>query len=150
MSQSFVKVPLHVVFSTKDRLSLIAPQIEQRLYQYIYTVCRDRGFPLLQIGGMPDHLHLLVAQSRTISIAKTIEVIKSNSSRWVKQTFPQYQHFTWQRGYAAFAVDEPTVDKVKNYIAGQKEHHVKRSFKDELKMLLKRSHIEYDEENLWD
>jgi len=149
MSHSFAKVHLHIIFSTKNRKPYITEKIQSRLYQYIKTICLNLSCPIHKIGGIEDHVHILLEQSRTIPAAKIIETIKSNSSRWVKQEFPDYTEFSWQSGYAVFSVDRLTYEPVKNYIANQSEHHKKRSFKDELILILNKYNIKYDEQILW-
>jgi len=150
MAQSLAKVYLHIVFSTKDRRPYITPKIEENLYRYISTICDTNKSPLHKIGGMDDHIHILLELSRTITIAKLIENIKSHSSRWVKKEFNDLQKFSWQGGYGVFSVDSVTYNAVKNYVANQKEHHTKRGFKEEFLLLLKRANLEYDERYLWD
>ena len=150
MPQSLAKVYIHIVFSTKNRQPWITDEIRHRLYAYLGKVCTDQKFPLHQIGGMEDHLHLLVELPRTITIAKIVELVKSHSSRWVKQNFSTYPDFSWQSGYGVFSVDRRTFDAAKQYIANQPEHHKKRGFQEEYLELLERAEIEYDERYLWD
>jgi REP element-mobilizing transposase RayT len=150
MAQSLAKVFLHVVFSTKERKPLIIPQIESHLFRYISTICDSNKCPLHKIGGMDDHIHLLLELSRTITIAKIVENIKSHSSRWVKSEFIHMKEFSWQSGYGVFSVDSSTYEAVNNYIANQKTHHKKIDFKEEFLLLLKRENLEYDERFLWD
>ena len=150
MPQCLAKVYVHAVFSTKDRRPFITPQIQDKLYRCIGKVCHNIDCHVHQIGGVEDHIHILMELSRTITIAKLIEVIKSSSSRWVKQQFSEYQAFSWQRGYGVFSVDSVSYDAVKLYIVNQKQHHAKRSFKEEVLLLLKRYNIEYDDRYIWD
>ena len=150
MSQSFVCLHYHIIFSTKHRASFISPDLEPRLYEYIGGIIRQMDGHLLSAGGMPDHLHLLCALGKQWSIADALRTIKANSSRWVHQTFLDRKEFAWQRGYAAFATSCSDLDRVKQYIQHQPEHHRKMTFKEELIALLERHRIEYDERYLWE
>jgi REP element-mobilizing transposase RayT len=105
---------------------------------------------LVAAGRMPDHVHLLVSLCRQISIADTLRIVKSSSSRWVHETFPPLSGFTWQAGYGAFAVSYSHLDRVKEYLSRQAEHHRRISFQEEFIAFLQRHGIEYDERYLWD
>ena len=146
MSQSLAKVYLHLVFSTKERMKLITPNIETRLHNYMSSIGNKIGCPVHQIGGTEDHVHILLEQSRNVTIAKLLETIKANSSRWIKN---ECKHFSWQSGYGAFSIDQKTYEGVKKYIINQKIHHQKRTFKEEFLLLLKRANIPIDERYLW-
>jgi len=149
MPQSFVCLNCHVVFSTKNRVPLIHPDLAPRLYSYIGGIVENAGGRLAAAGGMPDHVHLVVSLGKMMSAADTVRVIKSNSSGWIHDTFPEMRHFAWQTGYAAFAVSYSNLEQVRRYIANQQEHHRVRTFKEEFIALLKRHHIEYDERYIW-
>jgi REP element-mobilizing transposase RayT len=99
---------------------------------------------------MDDHVHLYTSLPSTISIAKLVNSVKSNSSRWVHETFPNRRGFAWQKGYGAFSVSKSSESQVLEYIRGQEAHHRKRTFKDEFLTLLERHEIEYDDRYLWD
>ena len=146
MPQSLAKVYLHLVFSTKERMKWITPNIEMRLHNYMCSIGSNIGCPVHQIGGTEDHVHILLEQSRSVTIAKLLETIKANSSRWIKT---ECKHFSWQAGYGAFSVDQRTYEGVKKYIVDQKVHHKTRTFKEEYVLLLKRANIPIDENYLW-
>jgi len=150
MSQSLVCQIIHMVFSTKHRWPLIAPDLRPRLYAYIGGIVRQNRGCLLKCGGTSDHIHLLSSLHQTTSIAKTIREIKSKSTGWVHETFPRRKGFSWQTGYAAFSVGKNEVERVKRYIETQEIHHRKRTFKQELRWLLKSYGLEFDEKYLWD
>jgi REP element-mobilizing transposase RayT len=99
---------------------------------------------------MPDHIHLLASINKELSISAALRIIKSNSSKWIHETFPDHKSFAWQAGYGAFAVSFSGIDAVQAYIAGQAEHHRKLDFKQEFEALLRRHQIEYEERYLWD
>jgi REP element-mobilizing transposase RayT len=119
------------------------------LFDYIGGILRaERGF-LVVAGGASDHVHLLAALSRSTSVSEALRTIKAKSSRWIHETYPDKQHFAWQAGYGAFAVSYSSLDSVKQYIAGQAEHHKVKSFQDEFIGFLRRHKIEFDERNMW-
>lgn len=150
MANSFQQIYIHYVFSTKNRKPLIKPVFEKRLWAYIGGIGREKRFPVIICGGMPDHLHLLVSLNASISISKTIKTIKANSSKWINDNFYEQRQFKWQSGYGAFSVSQSGLSSVNKYIQNQKRHHEQLSFKKEFVQLLKRYHIEYDEKYLWD
>jgi putative transposase len=150
MSDTFTNLLVHVVFSTKHRASLLQEPLRERLYEYIGGILRSEGGTLLEIGGMPDHVHLLVRIKADHSVSTMAKEIKANSSKWVHRTFPEHKAFAWQTGYGAFSVSESQVAAVRRYIRSQAEHHARLSFKDELIALLRRHRIEFEERYLLD
>lgn len=139
----------HVVFSTKNRRPQIAPDIQSRLYSYIGGIVANEKCVLVAAGGVPDHVHLLVSLRAQTSLADLLRLIKSNSSRWIHETFAEQSAFAWQDGYGAFSVSCSNVDAVKAYIADQERHHQKMSFEEEFVAFLKKHGIPYDERYLW-
>jgi REP element-mobilizing transposase RayT len=150
MPQSLASLHYHLIFSTKNRMPDIAADLQPRLYEYIGGILRAQRCCLVAAGGMPDHVHLLVSLSRELSIAQALNLIKSNSSKWIHETFADRHAFAWQAGYGAFAVSYSHLDAVKQYLATQEEHHRIRTFQDEFREFLRRHHIEYDERYVWD
>jgi len=150
MSQSLAKIYVHIVFSTKQRTRFIKPDIEKELFAYMGSSIKlTDSIPVL-INGSEDHIHILALLHKTISLSKMIEEVKKNSSRWIKTKNPIYRDFSWQRGYAAFSVGSSELEKVKEYILNQKEHHKKFNFQEELITLLNKHEIEYDPQYIWD
>jgi REP element-mobilizing transposase RayT len=150
MPQSLACLHVHFVFSTKHREPFLVPELAPRLYGYIGGILRADGSCLIEAGGMPDHIHLLVSLGRQMSVAETVRQVKSNSSRWVHETFPERSSFEWQKGYGAFAVSYSMVDAVRKYIQNQAEHHRVRTFQEEFRELLRKHEIEWDERYVWD
>ena len=130
---------VHCVFSTKDRANLILEP--ERLRQYLSGIARAKNIPLLAAGGTRNHLHVLLALPPSMPLAKAIQELKGNSSRWLNEVATG---FAWQRGYGAFSVSESRRQAVIAYIAGQKEHHRKWSFEQQFVTLLRKSKIEFD------
>ena len=151
MSQSLAQIYLHIIFSTKHRYPFIADSIRSELFAYIGdTIKRIEGVPYL-INGTDDHIHILSTLPRTISLAKYIEEIKRNSSRWIKTKDANWQceKFAWQNGYGAFSVSGSRKKAVMEYIANQQEHHRTITFQEEYVAFLKKYNVDYDEKYLW-
>src|SRR5207249_7845616 len=149
-SMSYVSAYFHCVFSTKERQPTISPQLRDRLWPFLGGIARQNGMKAIEIGGMPDHVHILLSLPSTLTIAKALQLIKGGSSKWVHETFPVHRLFAWQEKYGAFSVSESRVDAIVQYIKGQSEHHRKMTFQEEFVALLKKHRIEYDERYLWD
>jgi REP element-mobilizing transposase RayT len=150
MANTFVSLLAHVVFSTKNRVDLIRPEIEPELYAYIGAIAHNHGSRLLTINGTSNHVHLLLSLSKTMAISDTIREIKKGSSSFMKSRDSAFRDFGWQDGYGGFSIGQSQVAEVKAYIARQKQHHRKQDFKEELLELLDKYEIEYDERYLWD
>lgn len=150
MPQSLSNILIHIVFSTKDRTNFITPDIETELHSYIATICKSLECTALMIGGTENHIHILCRLSRIITAGKLVEKIKTGSSKWIKTKGSRYHSFSWQRGYGAFSIGVSNLDALKKYISNQKEHHKNRLFEDELRAILKKYQIEYDERYVWD
>ena len=140
---------VHVVFSTKDREPLIAPETEPRLYPYIGGICRNLESPLLASGGTTDHIHLLVSQSKNVALSPLVMNIKKESSKWLKTQPGRYARFKWQEGYGGFTIGESGVAALEKYFASQKAHHHRRSFQEEFLALLAKYRVDYDPRYIW-
>ena len=149
MSHSYSSSLFHCVFSTKERRRLITPELGERLLPYIGGIAKKNGMTVLAIGGVEDHVHLLVSLPATMDLSKAIQLIKGGSSKWVHETFPAHRRFAWQQGYGAFSVGISQVEDTRRYIARQREHHQQRSFKEEFLAILERHGIEYDRRHVW-
>ena len=149
MAHSFASLLIHVIFSTKDRAPDLSPDIAVRLFPYMGGIVRERKGVSLIVNGPADHVHLLVSLPTNESVAELMRVVKANSSRWVHEQFPAQRRFAWQAGYAAFSVSGSRAADVKEYIAGQREHHRRVSFQEELLTFLQKHGIAYDERDLW-
>jgi putative transposase len=146
---SYVSAYFHCVFSTKDRRPLITPKLRDRLWPYMGGIARENNLKALEIGGVEDHVHLLLSLPANTPISKAMQLIKGGSSKWVHETFPEQRMFSWQEEYGAFSVSVSQLDAVSHYIQGQSEHHRKLTFQEEFVALLKKHRIEYDPKFLW-
>jgi putative transposase len=138
MGDSYTNLLYHIIFSTKDRRPLITPNYEVRLYDYIGGTVRDLGGISLALNGTEDHLHLLAKLRPDRALSDVLRKLKANASGWMHRVFPRLEDFTRQRGYGAFTVSQSHVRKVSDYIARQKLHHQKTSFRDEFIKFLDR------------
>jgi len=150
MPQSLSNLFVHLVFSTKNRVSFITSTIEPELYAYIASILNEHGCQTILINGMPDHVHILFNLSRTMTLADVVSKVKANTSRWIKTKGPDFSTFGWQSGYGAFSVGVTDKDRAISYIRAQKTHHQKQSFQDEFREMLQRAGIKFDERYAWD
>jgi len=142
MSHSYTKLLYHCVFATKERQQFLKPDLCRRIYGYIKGVVAQCNGRVLAIGGTADHAHMLLELPGQISIAEAMRLVKTNSSKWIHETFPTHTSFAWQTGYAAFTVSLSAVDDVVRYIENQDRHHRTRSFDDEFREFLRRHGVE--------
>jgi putative transposase len=151
MSQSLAKILVHCVFSTKERRPFLRDSsVTAELHRYLGGVLNELGCQSLLVGGVEDHVHLLFGLSRTRTPADTLRDLKRSSSAWLKARDSGLRDFAWQNGYGLFSVGFSQVDQVRRYIQTQPEHHRKVSFQDELRSILKRYEMRYDERYVWD
>ena len=150
MPQSHANILLHVIFSTKERLPFLTPDVAPQLHAYLATATRNLDCECYRVGGIVDHVHLAVRLSRTLTTAKLVETIKSSSSKWMKDQPPELSKFAWQKGYGAFSISQSHLTKLTHYIDNQEEHHRTQTFQDEYRDLLDKLNIPYDERYLWD
>src|SRR5258705_10322629 len=132
MAQTFVTLMVHVIFSTKNREPFITPEIEPELFAYMGGILRNHESRLMDAGGTADHVHLLMSQSKNIALSSLLKDVKKDSSSWIKRKGNAFRNFHWQDGYGAFSIGQTEVPALKKYVAGQKEHHRKRTFQEEL------------------
>ncbi len=148
MPQSLHQVYGHIVFSTKDRLPLIDAEMEPRLHAYLAGIVRDLGGGAILINGMPDHLHLLIRTSKSVSDQDFMRQLKGSSSKWM--TEQGVKSFAWQKGYGWFGVSAKDLPTARRYVENQKSHHSRISFQDEFRKFLTTYGIDFDERYLWD
>lgn len=137
----------HIVFATKERAPLITDALRPALHEYLGGTVRGLTGTALEVGGIADHVHLLVILPPTIAVSDCVSKLKSNSSSWARAK--TNGRFAWQSRYGAFTVSESQVKRVRSYIRNQETHHLRATFADEYAALLRSHHIEFNEAHLW-
>ena len=150
MSQSLCCLPIHLIFSTKNREESIFESIRQPLHAYMGGILKKLDCEPMLINSTSDHVHVLFDLGRTVCVSQAVGKLKSASSKWMKTKGPGFTRFAWQAGYGAFAVSESNVQLVFDYIADQKKHHTQKSFQDEYRAFLEKHEIAYDERYVWE
>ena len=135
----------HCVFATKGREPLLSAELRQRLWPYLGGVARENGMKALAVGGVADHVHVLLSLPATMSVAKAMQLLKGNSSKWMHETFPKFRSFAWQEGYAAFSIGVSGIEGTQTYIRNQEEHHRTRTYREEVIAFLQRHGLAFDE-----
>jgi putative transposase len=147
---AFIQCYVHCVFSTKGRQRVLAKSVRDKLWPYMGGIARNHGIRPLAIGGVADHVHLLISLPTTLPVCKAMQFIKGGSSRWIHETFPEMRDFTWQKQYGAFTVSHSQREAVVEYIRNQEAHHHRMTFQEEFREFLDAHGIEYDERYMWD
>ncbi len=149
MANTYSQVYYHIVFSTKNRVDWIRPEIEDRVWAYFGGIARKHKMTAIQIGGIDNHVHGLIGSPPVYSPSHVAKYLKGDSSKWIHEKFHEMSDFAWQDGYGVFTVSKSEVDRVVRYIKNQREHHGKQTFEDEYVSLLRLHGIEYDERFLF-
>jgi REP element-mobilizing transposase RayT len=143
MAHTYPNILIHCIFSTKQRRNSIPDDLREKLSMYFVGIGKAHGLSVLCTGGTANHCHLLIVLPATMNLAKAMQVLKANSSRWLGE---HGFDFAWQDGYGAFSVSASNVKAVRYYIEHQADHHAKHSFEDEFVSLLQKSGVKYDPE----
>jgi len=150
MANTYSNLFYHLVFSTKSRKDVIDRKIENRVWAYIGGIARKHEIIAVHVGGIENHIHVLVLAKPKIAPSQIVQWLKGESSKWIHEEFPELSTFAWQDGYGIFSVSKSNVPDVIEYIKNQREHHAKQSFEDEYISLLKLNDIDYDERYVFD
>lgn len=150
MPQSLHILTAHIIFSTKDRRPFITPDLRERLWAYQSRVLQNLECDSITVGGVADHVHILCNLTKKFPTIKILEILKKDSSKFVKTLDPRLREFHWQDGYGLFSVSPSHVEAVRKYILNQEQHHKKETFQEEYLRILKKYHAPYDERYLWD
>ena len=142
MAHRYANVIIHTVFSTKDRRDAIPDDLQPKLWKYFSGIGNNHDLPILTSGGTANHAHLLMALPADMAVARAVQLLKANSSRWIGE---HGIDFHWQEGYGAFSVSTTNVEAVRHYIAHQAEHHRQRSYEDEFLGMLRRARMTFNE-----
>ena len=149
MAHIFYSLNVHCIFSTKERVPFLSPEIRERLWPYLGGIAKQNGVKPACIGGVADHVHLLLSLPTTIATAKIIQLVKAGSSAWIHDTFPALHNFAWQDGYGAFSVSVSHLPETIDYIKNQAEHHRTRTFQEECVAFLKKHTLQCEDKYLW-
>jgi REP element-mobilizing transposase RayT len=150
MANTYSNLFYHIVFSTKGRKDLISPEIEARIWAYIGGIARKHEVVAIQIGGIENHIHVLMMAKPKIAPSQIAQWLKGESSKWIHDTFPELPDYAWQDGFGVFSVSKSNVPDVVEYIKTQREHHAKQTFEDEYVSMLRLHGIDYDERYVFD
>ena len=150
MANTYTQLHIHLVFAVKYRQSLIHPSFREEIERYMTGILQNKGHKLLAIYLMPDHTHILIGLNPKLSISQTVQVLKTETTKFIKDRELTKHKFQWQEGFGAFSHNKRDLDKVIKYILNQPAHHRKRTFRKEYLAFLKRYGIEYDERYLFD
>lgn len=148
MPQTLTSINLHVIFATKSREPSITIEVMPELHAYLGGIARNLDAVALAIGGVADHVHLLISVPAKLSTSDLVGKLKSNSSRWMHER--GLKSFAWQTGYGAFSVSKSNVEQVREYVMSQEQHHQRMTFQEEFLRFLERHHVAYDPEYIWD
>ena len=149
MPQSLARILIHLIFSTKNREPYFVDQGTRKdLHAYLAATANHLGSPAISVGGVADHVHIVCALGRTLSVSTLVAKLKVSSNQAFRGEF--MAQFSWQSGYAAFSVAESTLESVIEYVSNQEEHHKRLTFQDEYRAFLKRYHVVFDERYVWD
>lgn len=145
MANTYTQLFTHIVFHTKSTGIVMRDEDLVRVFQYIGGIIRDEGAIPFAIGGVADHIHILMSLPKTVALSDLMRVIKAKSSKWLRRLDSYYDPFSWQDGYGAFSVSPSLMERTKNYILTQAEHHKTKTYRDEYKGILEGYGVEYDE-----
>ncbi len=144
MASTYLSLHYHIVFGTKDRMPFIDTSWRPRLHEYLGGIVYGLGGTPESIGGLADHVHLLVGLKSTHCLSDFVRDLKKAATAWMQETVPNGKRLAWQNGYAAFTVSATSCAAVREYIANQEEHHRTRSFREECIAMFEKAGIAYD------
>ncbi|MBS1949258.1 MAG: IS200/IS605 family transposase [Bacteroidetes bacterium] len=150
MPGTFSQIYIQVVFAVKGRDSLIQSTWDNELYKYISGIVKNKEQKMLAINGMPDHIHFLIGMKPSCCLSDLVREIKKSSNDFIKEKKFSKFNFQWQEGYGAFSYSHSALTEVIQYINNQKEHHKKKTFKEEYTEFLKKFEVNFNEAYLFE
>ncbi len=150
MANTYTQIYLQLVFSVKGRQNLIQKKWKDELHKYICGIVKGKEQKVYAIGGIEDHIHILVSIKPTIAVSDLVRDIKANSSKWINENRFVHGKFQWQEGFGAFSYSQSQLDTVIAYINNQEQHHQKKAFKEEYLELLQKFNVDYDDQYLFE
>lgn len=145
MANTYTQIHIQTVFAVQNRQSLIGNEWKSDLYKYITAIIQNNDHKLLQINGMPDHIHCLFGLRPVQAISDLMKQVKQDSSKWINQNNLAKGRFSWQEGFGAFSYSKSQLPRIIKYIQNQQEHHKTRTFREEYLALLETHDVDYDE-----
>ena len=149
MANTYTSLIYHIIFSTKNREPWVQPDIERRVWSFIGGIARRHQMSALQVGGVEDHVHVLILAPSTRAPCEIAQLLKGESSKWIHNEFPNLRKFGWQDGYGGFTVSKSNIAAMATYIRNQRDHHRKKTFQEEYVEFLRANGIAFDERYLW-
>ena len=149
MPNTYTQIHIQTVFAVENRMSLINKGWREDLYRYMTTIVQNRGHKVLAIGGVSDHVHLLLGLRPNEALSQLMMFLKRDSTNWINKSRFVRGRFSWQTGFGAFSYSKDRIPSVCNYIFSQEEHHRKRTFQEEYEEMLKEFNIIYDSRYLF-
>lgn len=145
MANTYTQIHLQLVFCVQNRESLIHVNWKQELYRYMTGIIQNSGHKVLQINGMPDHVHILIGMRPTEALSGLMKKVKSDSSEWINSRRFVRGKFRWQEGFGAFSYSKSDLPNVIRYIQNQEQHHAKQTFREEYLDILRKNEVEFDD-----
>jgi putative transposase len=150
MAGVFSQIYIQIVFAVQGRQNLVHASFEEELYRYISGIITNKKQKSLAVNGMPDHIHILVGLKPSLCISDLVRDVKNNSTNFINDRCRSGKKFCWQEGYGAFSYSESNYGKVIDYIKTQKQHHAKRTFRDEYLSFLKKFNVPFEDKYLFE
>lgn len=150
MANTYTQIYIHLIFAVQNRNALIHPEWEDQLYKYITGIVQNKGHKMLALNGTQDHVHLFIGMKPDCSVSEIVREIKKSSNAFIKDKQFTRIPFRWQAGFGAFSYADSQLDSVIKYIVNQKEHHRKKTFKEEYLDVLNKFQVDYDPKYLFD
>ena len=150
MADTFTRIYIQIIFAVKGRDNLISSSWENELFKYITGIIQNKGQKILMINGIPDHIHFLIGMKPTCCLSDLVREIKKSSDTFIKDKRFTKFNFQWQEGFGAFSYSHSILGNVIGYINNQKEHHKKKTFREEYESLLNEFYVDYKPEYLFD
>ncbi len=149
MGNTYSRIFIHLIFSTKQQAPDLKEEVQQELKSYISTSAEEQELQVLGIGGTENHLHVLLIMPPKYPVSKAAQIIKGGSSNWLNKHHFNKKKFRWQRGYGAFSINKSLVPATIKFINTQKEYHTKTSYQDEFISFLEKHGMEYNRKTLF-
>ncbi|MGI8638585.1 MAG: IS200/IS605 family transposase [Pyrinomonadaceae bacterium] len=150
MANTYSQIYIQIVFAVHERENLIKSEWKEELYKYIAGIIKNHKQKLIAIGGVADHIHILIGIEPNIALSDLVRDIKANSSRFINEKKFVRGKFYWQEGFGAFSYSRSQIDVVIKYIQNQEKHHATKSFKEEYKEFLQKFEVEFNEKYLFE